>query len=95
MKLSDLTTKQAAAHAVVQESDPDYELLPGYLDAAKAHVLSYTGLTQEEADKRPDLAVAALILTADMVRNKEATVENDKVNQVLASFLDAHRFNLL
>ena len=95
MKLSELTVVEAARHAVVLEDDPDYCLLPLYLEAAKAHVLDYTGLTPQQADTHPALSVAALVQVADMVRNKEATVENSAVNAVLASFLDAHRVNLI
>ena len=95
MKLSELTKEMAAMHAVCCESDPDYKLLDGYLEAAKAHVLDITGLTSAEADEHPALAVAALILVADMVKNKEATAENESVNRVLSSFVGAHRVNLL
>ena len=95
MKLSEITVEQVAAHAVVSDQDPDYSLIPAYLEAAKQHVLDYTGLTEEKADAKPDLAVAALILTADMLRNKEASTDTAAVNRVLQSFMDLHCVNLL
>ena len=95
MKLSELTPADVALHAVVSEQDPDYPLLPTYLEAARKYVLDYTGLDAATADEKPDLTVAALVLAADMVKNKEATVENDKMNKVLESFLGLHCVNLL
>lgn len=95
MKLSEITPQQAAAHAVIGDEDPDFNLVPDYLEAARQYVLDYTGLSADKADEKPNLAVAALILTAEMIKNKEMTVENDKVSRVLASFLDIHCVNLL
>ncbi len=95
MRLSEVSVKDLARQAVEDEDAQDYSLLPAYLDAAKNAVLSYTGLTQEEADEKPELAVAALVIGADLVKNKEASVDDDKVNQVLGTFMDMHRKNLL
>lgn len=95
MKLSDLTVEDAARYAVLTEDDPDAALFPHYLEAAKQYVLSYTGLTLEKADLLPDLSLAALVLFADMTRNKEATVASDKANQVLQSILGMYSVNLL
>ena len=92
MKLSELTPEIAATHVRTAVDD---SVLPIYLDGARYHVLSYTGLTMEQADEKDDLAVAALILTADMYDNRQATVESDKVNRVLDSLLSVHRVNLL
>ena len=95
MKLSELTVEQAAAHAVVSTDDPDAALLPDYLDAARSYVLGYTGLPPEEADAKPELAVAALVVFAELVKNKELTVDEDRVSPVLESFLGMHSVNLL
>ncbi len=92
MKLSELTADEAAGHVRPYE---DASCLNIYLDAAKRYVLSHTGLTAEEADGYPDLAVAALILTADLYDNRQSTVDSGNVNRVLESFLDSHRRNLL
>lgn len=92
MKLSELTVEAAAQHV---KADPDDCMLSVYLDAAKSYVLNYTGLTETEADSLPDLAVAALILTADFYDNRQATVENSNVNKVLDCILGMHRYNLL
>lgn len=95
MKLSELTVEQAMEHAVVSSEDPDAALFPHYLEAAKSYVLGYTGLTPEAANEKPELAVAALVVFAELVRSKEAAVDNDKVSLVLRSFLGMHAVNLL
>lgn len=95
MKLSELKVEDAMAHAVVSEDAPDAPLFTHYLDAAKSYVLGYTGLTAEQADDKPELAIAALVVFAELVRNKEATVSDGNVNLVLESFLGMHSVNLL
>lgn len=95
MKLSELTVEDVMTHAVVAEDDVDFDLLPGYLEAAKSCVLGYTGLTGPQADEKPELAIAALVVVADLVKNKEATGDKGGVNLVLQSFLGMHRTNLL
>lgn len=92
MKLSELTVEIARAHA---RAEADDALDPVYLDAARQYVLDYTGLDESEADKKPDLAVAALVLFAEMTDNKGLSADSGKINQVLASFLDLHCVNLL
>ena len=92
MRLSEITAEVAAQYAVVE---PDEPLLPAFIDAARYHVLAYTGLTAEEAEEKPDVTVAALALVTELVDNRQFTADSDKVNQVLASLLDCHRRNFL
>lgn len=66
-----------------------------YIEAAKAYVYKYTGLTTSEADEAPDLAVAALVLIADMYDNKTMIPANANTNRVVWSILDMHSRNLL
>lgn len=92
MKLSELTVDIARLHA---RSEPDESLDPLYLEQAKQYVLDYTGLDAAQADERPGLTMAALFLFAELTDNKQLSTEGDKVNAVLASFLDLHCVNLL
>lgn len=66
-----------------------------YIEAAKAYIISYTGLTAAVADTLPDLAVAALVLIADMFDNKTMIPANANTNRVVWSILDMHSLNLL
>jgi len=74
---------------------PDDPRLPVAWAAAKCAVLSITGLSEEEADKRGDLIFAAVAFTSDMIFNPGLHVDNNQVNKVADSFLGLHDFNLL
>lgn len=95
MKLSELTVEGAVAHTVASSADPDASLFPAYLEAAKSYVLGYTGLTPDAADGKPELTIAALIVFAGLVRDKELTVDGSAVNPALEGFLGMHCVNLL
>nr|DAW63827.1 MAG TPA: hypothetical protein [Caudoviricetes sp.] len=95
MKLSELTVEQAMAYAVVSDDAPDAALFQGYLESAKNYALEYTGLDASAADSKPELAMAALVVFAELVRSKEGAVDSDKVNPLLESFLGMHAVNLL
>lgn len=92
MKLSEVTLEEARRHA---KSEPDDVLDPLYLENAKQYVLDYTGLSGEQADEKPGLALAALFLFSELTDNRQLSTDSDRVNQVLGSFLDLHRVNLL
>lgn len=66
-----------------------------YIEAAKAYIYKYTGLTASEADAYPDVAVAAMVLIADMYDNKTMIPANANTNRVVWSILDMHSINLL
>ena len=65
------------------------------LEAAKAFVFSYTGLSPLEADEHEDLTIALLTLCGEMYDNRLYTVENDKLNPIAKSILDMHSRNLI
>lgn len=70
-----------------EESD---EMLDALLEAARAFCLSYTGLRPDEAEKYPDIAVAALVVAADLYDTRSMTVERDTVNPTVRAILDLH-----
>jgi len=92
MKLSEVTEKDIAAWCHVAEDDPR---LPIAWAAASMAVRSHTGLSEAKADEYPGLTVAALIIAADTLYNTLMHVDNDKLNQVVGSFLSLHDRNLL
>nr|DAW46100.1 MAG TPA: head tail connector [Caudoviricetes sp.] len=65
------------------------------LAAAREYVLSYTGLTAENADQYESLAIAAMVLCADMYDNRDMTVDKANVNRTAQSILDMHSINLV
>ena len=92
MKLSEVSEEIMALHC---RTTPEDKMLPVYWAAAKEYVLGHTGLTEDAADEYAGLTVAALAITADLVENKNAHIDNDKVNKVIDSFMGLHDRNLL
>jgi hypothetical protein len=65
-----------------------------YWDAAKAKVLSYTGLTLEQADKHEDITISTLVIAANMYIYRDADVAL-KTNPTALDVLNMHSVNLL
>lgn len=94
MKLSEVTLDIVKKHIGVSEEDDATISL--YWTAAKAQALSYTGLTEEEADKLPDVTVAALALCSDLYTYRNAAGETAAaLNPTVKMILDMHSRNLL
>lgn len=93
MKLSEVTTEIIKRHIGV--SDEDDATISMYWTAAKAQALSYTGLTEEEADRLPDVTVAALALCSDLYTYRNAAGETAALNPTVKMILDMHSVNLL
>lgn len=94
MKLSEVTWEAVAEFARLP--DEAEGLSPAaMLAAAREYVLSYTGLDATTADEYESLAIAAMVLCADMYDNRNMTVEKGNVNQTVQSILDMHSVNLV
>lgn len=93
MKLSEVTLDVVKRHIGVSEEDDAAMSL--YWMAAKAQALSYTGLSEEEADKLPDVTVAALALCSDLYTYRNAAGETAALNPTVKMILDMHSRNLL
>lgn len=96
MVLSELTANDLAYYLRLEqdegESDP---MIQGILHAAVSAVLGYTGLSSEEADTLPELALAALIMGADLYEHRTMQVQSENVNPTAKTLMDMHRVNLL
>lgn len=56
---------------------------------------SYTGLSEEEMDAHEDLAIAVLVLCADLYENRLTTVDTANVNRTVSCILGMHCKNLI
>ena len=93
MKLTEVTPETIKRHiGVSEEDDATVEL---YWTAAKPQALSYTRLTEEEADKLSDITVAALALCSDLYTYRNAAGETAALNPTVKMILDMHSVNLL
>lgn len=95
MTLGDLTHSTVKQYMRVDYDDDD-ELIEIIIEAVQNYVLSYTGLTAEQAESYPELSLAALALCTEMYDERRMTVEGSrKANAVAESILDLHRRNLI
>lgn len=92
MKVSEVTAMEIRDYLRLEEEEP---LLDTLKASAKGFIRAYTGLTEEQMDEHEDLAIALLVLCADMYDNRQMTMQNDKVNPVIERVLAAHSVNLL
>lgn len=93
MKLREVTAKDVAQFGRIPGQDDS--LIPVIMAAAQSYVLSYTGLTLEQADAYEDLTLAYLVLCCEMYDNRNITTDNDKVNPYVKSVLAMHAVNYL
>ena len=94
MTLSALTSGDVRQYARVDDAEED-ALLDGILAAARSFCLSYTGLTADEADRCPDMALAALIVSADLYDTRSYAVDRANVNPAAASILGMYARGLV
>lgn len=94
MKISDISLETVKDYLKV-ENDIEDTLIDNILTASKNYVKNYTGLTDEEIDKKEDITLAVLVLANEMYSNREYTVEKNILNPVITSILDMHSMNLL
>lgn len=94
--LSALTVQDIADYLRLSElTTEDETLLPTILEAAKAFIYKYTGLTATQADLSKDITIAALVLCQDMYDNRAYYVDSSNVNKVVEAILGLHSVNLL
>lgn len=94
MKLSDLTAADVCEYLRIDAEEQDV-LLHDIMDAAKSYILSYTGLTEEQADGHDDLVMAFLLLCQDMYDHRSAGQEDKSVNRTLDTILGMHTRSLV
>lgn len=95
MKISEVTVDLIKQYAVIEIDEDDALIRDVLMPSAKAYVLDYTGLIEEEADLKESLTVAYIALCAFLYDNRSLSIVNEKQNAVIQSFLDAHCMNLL
>ena len=94
MRLSEITWRDVAEFARLPDETEGLSV-SAIMAAARDYVLTYTGLTEEAADQHESLAVAALVLCADLYDNRSMTVDKANVNRTVTSILDMYSVNLV
>ena len=98
MKISEITTSNLADYLKLEYdelTDAELAFLVSIQTAANAYILSYTGLTAEEADTHDDFVIVVYVLVQDMYDNRSMYVEKSNLNKVVETILGMHCVNLL
>lgn len=97
MKVSEITVDDVVLFARIDDYD-EFEI-ENILNAAKAYVRSYTGLSDAQIDENEDLYTAVMVLCQDMHDNRSMYVDvkngSAGVNRVVDTILGMHCVNLL
>ena len=101
-KVSDLTPADLASYARYTLGADEFESLPEEIQsditmalaAAKGYVKNYTG-TDFDKNEAPELAAAVLTVGAEMLDNRQMTVQYSSQNPMVMQILNLHSENLL
>lgn len=63
--------------------------------AALTHIEDTLGLSAEEVDEKPNLAIAAMVLVRDMYENRTPYVDKANPNRTVAAILGLYDRNLV
>jgi hypothetical protein len=96
-RVSELTTQDVADYLHLDELSPqDVSFIQTILDASRAFVYKYTGLSPLEVDKCLDITIAVYVLCEDMYDNRALYLDGSaNVNKVVEAILGLHSVNLL
>ena len=95
MKISELTAETVKQYARVRTNDDDAFIEGIIMPAAKAYILSYTGLTATELDAHEELTLADLALCVHYYDNRDTMADNDKTNVIVENILGMFSKNLV
>ena len=94
--VSQLTINDIVDYLRLPEVTPEDSASIGtILEASKAFVYKYTGLTPAQVDEALDITIAVCVLCQDMYDNRSMYVDNANVNKVVEAILGLHSVNLL
>ena len=95
MRISEVTPETVKLHARVETDDEDAVIEGVYMPAALAHLLGFTGMTEEEADRRPDMTLAYLALVAHMIDHRGLLEDGGQMSRVAEAVIGKYDGNLL
>lgn len=93
MRINRITSAEVASYLRLDEDDP--VLLPKIMKAAKAYIMDYTGMSEDDLDDHDDLYPAFMVLCQDMYDNRAMYNDKSSVNKTVDAILFRHRTNFL
>ena len=95
-KVSEVTYSDCADYMRLIEIDShDINTINNLISVAKNFIMNYTGRSEEELDKYPELVIVVFVLVQDMWDNRTLYVDASNLNMVVDSILHMHSVNLL
>lgn len=94
MEISRISVSQVAEY-IREPVDNCVGILPSIMDAARAYIRAYTGLTDEQMDAHEDLTMAYLLLCQELYDHRSAGEDSADVNRTLDTILGMHTRNLV
>ncbi|MGL4344872.1 MAG: head-tail connector protein [Cellulosilyticaceae bacterium] len=97
MKLSEITLPIVKEY-LRQDGNEDDRIIEAIIEGSKAYVANYTGQSIELLENQEDVAIAVLVLVAELYDNRTISVNdrlNLRVNTMLESLLGRYSVNLL
>ena len=98
MKLREVSAENLIRFAKIDDADEEPEVIEAIVEAGRNFVLSQTGLELEETDDKPDLAIAMLMVCADMYDNRSyetAAGKAPSVNLAAQAIINQYCRNIL
>lgn len=92
MKIKDVTDQVLLEYLRLEKKDATVMIA---CDAAKQHILNYTGMKEKDLNKHDDLTMAYLILVAHFYDNRQYASDRDYSNKAVELILSGHRSNLI
>ena len=96
MNVRSLNKETIMSFGRIDDEATDVSLLESmFLPAAKEYMMQHTGMTQDDMDMHPDVAVAVCALCVQMYDNRSVNVDADKLNQVVVDIINRYSVNLI
>ncbi len=96
MKISELTSEMVKDYCGISDDDSDDIIGNLLMPAAKAYIMGYTGLTEEELDDHEDLAIAFCVLINDAFNQRDYTISmHRQVSPTVKNILSMYAVNHL
>lgn len=95
-KVSELTYEDVANYIRLSElDDTEKDFIENSIEIAKSYICKYTGRTEEELDKYPDMLIVVYVLCQDMYDTRTLYINDSNANKVVETILDMYSVNLL
>ena len=96
MNVRSLNKETIMSFGRIDDDAPDVNLLESmFLPAAEEYMMQHTGMTEDDMDMHPDVAVAVCALCVQMYDNRSVTVDADELNQVVVDIINRYSVNLI